>query len=78
MKKFLTPKKSDTPRTDAKVRERWIPPVIDCVPADFAREMERELNRSVPFWQCCCVALIAVNAGIFARELWIFVERHFS
>lgn len=35
---------SDTPRTDAKVREDWIPPVIDCVPADFSRDLERELN----------------------------------
>jgi hypothetical protein len=32
-----------TPRTDAVVREEWIPPVTDCVPADFARQLEREL-----------------------------------
>lgn len=36
-----------TPRTDAIVHEKWIPPVIDCVPADFARQLERELAEAL-------------------------------
>jgi len=34
---------SDTPRTDIEVRAHWTPPVMDCVRADFARQLEREL-----------------------------------
>jgi hypothetical protein len=34
---------SDTPRTDAEESDGWVGDAL-CVPGDFARQLERELN----------------------------------
>jgi len=53
---------SDTPRTDAEASDGWSGDAV-CVSADFARQLERELN-------ACHNETLAVYDGKDGRREW--------